>query len=277
LLPLPPSGSGNIALDPQLASTSHLSAGSPCWGTGSAAYASGTDIDGEVWASLPSIGCDEYHAGAVIGALSVEIAVPSTSVATSFPLDLTALIEGRTTASVWDFGDGVVVSNRPYATHAWAVPGDRTVVLRAYNESHLEGVIATVTIHVVQPIHYVSAGSTNPLPPYTSWETAAASIQDPVDAATVPGALVLVSNGVYAIGGRAVIGTMTDRVAVDKPLILRSVNGPQFTVIQRYQVPGTTNSDGAIRCVYLTNGASLSGFDVSGVDVPRFDLFPPGK
>ena len=42
-----------------------------------------------------------------------------------FTLELTALIEGPTSASVWEFGDGVVVvSNRPYATHAWMAPGD---------------------------------------------------------------------------------------------------------------------------------------------------------
>ena len=134
------------------------------------------------------------------------------------------------------------------------------MVLWAYNESHPAGVSATVTIHVVaEPVHYVSAVSTNPLPPYRSWATAATNIQDAVDAAFAYGT-ILVTNGVYATGGRSVHGAMTNRVAVQKPVTLRSVNGPQFTVIRGYQVPGTTNGDGAVRCVYLASGASLSGF-----------------
>src|SRR5438445_10681630 len=74
--------------------------------------------------------------------------------------------------------------------------------------------------------HYVDVNSTNATPPYTTWSTAATNIQDAVDAA-VAGDEIVVTNGIYASGGRAVYGTMTNRVAVDRPLKLRSFNGPQ--------------------------------------------------
>ncbi|HRY50570.1 MAG TPA: right-handed parallel beta-helix repeat-containing protein [Candidatus Paceibacterota bacterium] len=111
--------------------------------------------------------------------------------------------------------------------------------------------------------HYVDINGASPTPPYTNWATAATRIQDAVDTA-LPGDEIVVANGLYATGGRTV-GTnlLVNRVAVDKPLTLRSLNGPQFTVIQGYQVPGTTNGDGAIRCVYLANGASLAGFTLT--------------
>jgi hypothetical protein len=242
--PLPAIGVGNLALDPLLASASHLSAGSPCRGAGSAAYATGTDIDGEPWGNPPSIGCDEYHVGAVTGPLTVGLVASDTNVLVGYAMSLTALIEGRTTQSVWDFGDGVVVSNRPYASHAWAAPGDYAVALLAYNEANVAGVSATLAIHVVpQPVLYVAATSPNPRPPYASWATAATNIQDAVNAAESAGAAVLVTNGVYPGG-----------VSVTNALALRSVNGPQSTII---------NGGGTNRCVSLTNGASLTGFTLT--------------
>ena len=41
---------------------------------------------------------------------------------------------------------------------------------------------------------------------------------------------------------------------VGKPLTLRSMNGPQFTMI---------NGVGSVQCVYLASGASLSGFTLT--------------
>ena len=125
-------------------------------------------------------------------------------------------------------------------------------------------------------VHYVDVNSTNATPPYTNWTTASTNIQDAVDSA-VAGDEIVVTNGLYATGGRAVYGTMTNRVAVDKPLTLRSVNGPQFTIIQGHQVPPYAFGDGAIRCVYLTNGASLSGFTLTNGATHAVNDYPTNR
>ena len=110
---------------------------------------------------------------------------------------------------------------------------------------------------------YVSLDSPNLSPPFAAWATAATNIQQAVDAASA-GDEILVTNGVYAAGGKAAgTNTLLNRVAVERPLTLRSVNGPQLTIIQGYQVPGTTNGHGAVRCVYLADGARLSGFTLT--------------
>ena len=113
-----------------------------------------------------------------------------------YPVALMALIDGRATASAWEFGDGRTATNQPYLTHTWSESGGYAVVLRVYNETLVGGTSATAAVHVVtQPIHYVAACSTKPVAPYTSWATAATNFQDAVDSASVPGALVLVTNG----------------------------------------------------------------------------------
>jgi hypothetical protein len=118
----------------------------------------------------------------------------------------------------------------------------------------------TVLSVPVSGTRYVDVNNANPIAPYTNWSTAARTIQDAVDAA-LSGDTILVTNGVYATGGRALYGTMTNRVAVDKAVTVRSVNGPRLTIIEGRQLPITTNGDGAVRCVMLNNnGARLSGF-----------------
>jgi hypothetical protein len=107
-------------------------------------------------------------------------------------------------------------------------------------------------------------GSPSPASPYQTWATAAHTIQDAIDVAEA-GDEIVATNGVYASGGRVAYGRLTNRVAVTKGLVLRSVNGPRVTVIQGYQMPSENYGSGpaAIRCVYLTNGARLTGFTLT--------------
>jgi hypothetical protein len=260
--PLPLGGTGNLDADPQMASLSHLSAGSPCIGQGFYGSVTGVDIDGEPWANPPSIGCDEYHSGSATGMLNVAVKASHTKVAIGFSVDFQALISGPVSASRWEYGDGTVVSNQPFATHSWTATNNYPVTLRAYNDTYPSGLAATVTIQVVtQTVYYVRSSNTSPAWPYDSWAKAATNIQTAVDASTVPGSLILVSNGVYQSGSRSAIGN--NRVAINKPLTVRSVNGPDVTVIK-----GST----AMRCVYLASRATLAGFSLTnGATQPSGD------
>ena len=85
---------------------------------------------------------------------------------------------------------------------------------------------------------FVRPESTNPVPPFANWATAATNIQQAVNAAA-PGNEVVVTNGIYGA------------VNVDKPLLLRSVNGPRVTIIDPARLG---------RCAWLTDGTSLTGF-----------------
>ena len=92
------------------------------------------------------------------------------------------------------------------------------------------------TLHVWQ-------ASPSPGPPYGDWATAAHTIQDGVDAA-VDGDTVFVMGGVYSTGGRAVVGLMTNRVAIDKAIRVESVSGPGETLIVGAKAPGGGTGDG---------------------------------
>jgi len=96
--------------------------------------------------------------------------------------------------------------------------------------------------------------------PGTAWSNAFHTIQGGVDAATNAGDLVWVTNGIYDVGGGLTPGyTISNRVVIDKAITVESVNGPSNTLIVGQ---GPLGPD-AMRCVYMTNGASLIGMTLT--------------
>ena len=96
--------------------------------------------------------------------------------------------------------------------------------------------------YTVPTVRYVDARSANPLAPYTSLANAATNIQQAVDL-SVAGDILVVTNGVYPGG-----------LIVTNALALQSINGPKATVI---------DGAGSRQCVFLGDGASLSGFTLT--------------
>jgi len=87
------------------------------------------------------------------------------------------------------------------------------------------GMLLATAGSTLAAVRYVDLKSAGPTAPYTSWATAAATIDQAVDAAA-PGDEVVVTNGTYSTGGRAMVGAMINRVAVDKPLTLQVFTTP---------------------------------------------------
>ena len=103
---------------------------------------------------------------------------------------------------------------------------------------------------------FVWTNSPAPAAPYTNWHTAARTIQAAVDVCE-KGDTVVVTDGVYAVGGRAAPGmALTNRVMVTGTVAILSVNGPKWTTIRGAGAVGPS----AVRCAFLTNGAVLGGF-----------------
>ncbi len=121
------------------------------------------------------------------------------------------------------------------------------------------------TIISAAPVYdylYVNAANPTPAPPYDTWEKAATDIQTAVNAASNYDH-VIVTNGVYSIGERITPGhALSNRVVITKRITVRSVNGPENTIILGAEDPGGGKGNGAVRCVFMTAG-KLYGFTIS--------------
>ena len=265
----PNPGAGNVEGDPRLAGFAgvRLLPGSPCINAGSNApgMEAAKDLAGRarIAGGTVDMGACEFDEGALTGAVTAAIATPWTQIGVGFAAPFEAQLGGDVLGFEWNWGDGEKTADAARTTHAFAATGTYDVVLRASN--HTDAAAATVAVEVVEATYYVSPTGAH-VPPFASWANAATDIQSAVDAA-VPGTRVLATNGIYETGGatNCPAGTaLAARVAVRRPLRLESVNGPGATTIRGAWNPGTTNGAGAVRCLYLTNGATVAGFTLEG-------------
>jgi hypothetical protein len=135
-------------------------------------------------------------------------------------------------------------------------------VLRSSSSYQLASLLL-LAINGSASVLYVDVNGTNPTPPYTNWAIAATNIQDAVDLANA-GDTVLVTNGVYATGGRKWFDSGTNRVTLTNSITLQSVNGPAVTWIVGNRVPGIGQAlTNAVRCVAIGSSAVLSGFTLT--------------
>ena len=194
---------GNTTNAPLLASSSHLSAGSPCIGAGTNSNSSVSDIDGEAWGTPPSIGCDEFHAGTA-GAVALYLRLPERPVKGE-PATVRCAVFGAVSLFTLDFGDGTVVSNQFEATHIWNDTGSNSVVLTAYNADHPAGVSKGWNVEVLDQVIHVSPTG-NDTDDGLDWANAKRTIQSGVDAAR-DGYTVLLTNGTYHPSQEIVVAT----------------------------------------------------------------------
>jgi hypothetical protein len=229
-------GSGNFTNAPQLFFDGvHLSNNSPCVGAG-AATATGTDIFGQTWSNPPSIGCAEWQPAPLAAALQFQF--------TGSPAGFTvsAILAGQSPFYGSWLKDGVTLQDNGHfsgtQTTSLAVNWVNLADAGGYQliVSNSFGVATSAVTQLV--IHCVDVNGSNPVAPYLTWATAATNIQDAISAA-VAGDVVLVTNGIYAVGGKSVDGVLTNRVSVDKGILVQSVNGSGSTVIQGTWNPGT--------------------------------------
>ena len=268
-----PGGSGNLTSDPVFVNAAtgdyRLQPASPCVdaGTNQTWMTTATDLAGlpRVLGVRVDMGAYEY-----VGAPAVEITTANATVSNA---TTNYTIAG--TNNAWVVGtlvwtnSAAAVGGALSAASPWSIagialaPGPNSITVTGTNSV---GATASDTVTITRdpnagpgsPVHYVALDSPAAAWPYTNWTSAAHTLQDAVDTADT-GDTVLVSNGVYSVGGKVTPGeTLFNRVVITANLTVQSLNGPTNTFI----VGAGPRGASAVRGAYLSAGV-LSGFTLT--------------
>ena len=185
------------------------------------ADAEATDLVGKdrVQGKAIDIGCYEMDATAVVLSFSPDPESVFLGEQIVFTGTLTGIDDQSGFTWEWDFdSDGTPdYVGGPVATWTYETYGSCSVALTVKDADGktLATKIREGVASINPKVLYVKGDNTNSVPPYGSWETAAATIQAAYEAAA-DGATIVVSNGTYATGSG---------LTVEKEVRIRSLTG----------------------------------------------------
>jgi len=143
-------GSGNLNVNPNFLDGYHLATNSPCRGKGNVLYTSGYDLEGQPWASPPSMGCSEVVISNLVGPLSVNLYAYQTNVLVNRGAFYGLTFTGHAATTSVSFGDGRALANAGLSVvHLYTNAGNYTVTYTVYNNDNPAGVSTNALLTVL--------------------------------------------------------------------------------------------------------------------------------